>query len=195
MNRRWPTVVAWSLLALTICASLIDAPVRISWSLIATFAASTAVACLSVRRHLQHSFTAGVVMIGVVGVCIVSLPPWLVWWPAPLLVFALQIGSRGVTQWLLAGITRDGLPILLVSSSLPGLILFASSRWQDEDRLAGADAFGWAQFAGVTLLGLLAQLTAMPWLVKTIPESQEDLRPAAALWLVLAAWLIFAPAR
>jgi hypothetical protein len=194
MNRHWPDAAAWALLVATALAALVDMVHGGGRPFVAATGLGTGLACLSIRRHFQHSLMATGVMLAVLSITLFPAVPLREWWPTPLLASALLIGSRAVVQALARRLAQPGLVVLIGGSLVFGLVLLARSWWQHEDQWLGADGLGWLRWGGIVAMSALAQFAAAPWLVKTIPEAKQDERPAIALWLVLLVWMIVSPA-
>jgi hypothetical protein len=195
MNRHWPDAAAWSLLVATTLAALVEIVHGGGRQLVAVTGVGTGLACLSIRRHFQHSLTAIAVMLAVLSIAFFPAISLRRWWPTPLLSCALLIGSRAVVQALARRLAQPGLVVLIGGSLVFGLVLLVSSWWQHEDQWLGAAASGWLRWGGIVAMSALAQFAAAPWLVKTIPEAKQDERPAIVLWLVLVTWMVAGPAR
>jgi hypothetical protein len=189
MNRRWPKAAAWALLAATVAAVIAGARSEAMHPAIAILAAATAIASLCQRRHWQHGLTAAVVMALVLAAGFLPVTRAAKQWPGPLLALGLLVGSRGVLQAVTRHQARAGLIVTLGGSGVFAASLLVGAGWQD------VVASGWARWAWLSGLSLLAQLAATPWLVKTIPESREDARVPVALWAMLIVGPVLATAR
>jgi hypothetical protein len=189
MNRRWPVAAAWALLVATAAAVAAGARSEAMRPAIAILSAATAIASLCQRRHLQHGLAAAAVMMIVLAAGFLPLTRAAEQWPGPLLALALLVGCRGGLQAATRQRTRAGLIVMLGGSGVFAAALLVGDVWSDV--VAG----GWTRWALLSVLSLLAQLAATPWLVKTIPESREDARVPVALWVVLIVWSVLATAR
>ncbi len=191
MNRQWPAVTSWTLVALTLAAIVGDILFGRLASWVHCLAAAAAFAQLCIQRHSQQAVLASAVMITSLAVLLFPAGFKLVS-PLNLGAFAALVGSRALARWRLRQRPGPrGYRVLALGSCLfvpcAGLLL-RSSEGNPNPLNPGQLLLG----GGLLLLaGAMAQVLATPGLVKVIPEQPDDDRPAIAVWLLLMFWAAY----
>lgn len=197
MNRRWPTLTTWSLLAATATSAILSVLTDVPRVITAALAAPTGFVWLCQRRYVQHALGGAVLAGAFLGGFTAPDGPLMAIFTEGMIVCGIMAGCRGVAERALRGRPNaDGVRVLWLSSAIFGASMLPYFRGRvDGDHW---EASIWRLIAlplASALVAALAQFVASIYLVKTIPEAKQDERPAIALWLVLMGCSLFAPAR
>jgi len=188
--RRWPIQATRTLLGLTLLTAIADLFTGILAGVVGLLSAATAIAHLCQRRHSQQGLMAALVMLSALGFILAPSAPFASWWPVPFIGFGLLAGSRGVAGWLLRSRpAASGGKRLLLSGAIFGLTVIPGPWWRAGTRWTGTEPSTWLAALAMFVAGTFTLLAVTPLSVKTILETQEDYRPAVALWMVMTLWV------